>query len=254
MIKRSFWTKVLGVFLIGGLLLGTGSLALAAGGKMGIGQDQMVNQGMGRGIDLEEKWGSILEKLVSRSLITSEQAETLKDLAAEKMKERQEFRKNMKAMMLEERQKARKERREEKDPLLSDAVEKGIITSEQAENIMQAMREEREKERKQEIQDKLAELVAKGTITQEQADKLLAKIEEEMEKRQADMAKRATMTAEEWREYIKNREKPNVLQNVLDAGVITIDQAKEVSKAIRLPGGKGMMKRGNGNNCPFNQR
>lgn len=251
MIKKSFWTKVLGVFLIGGLLLGTGSLALAAGGKTGIGQGQMVNQGMGRGIDLEKKWEGILEKLTASSLISSEQAEALKDLAGEKAKEREELRQQMQEMTPEERMQAREERRAANDPLLNEAVKQGIITSEQAENIMKAMREERAAARQQELKVKLDELVNDGKITQEQADKLLARMQEEMEKRQAEMTKRATMTAEEWREYVKNREKPNVLQNMVDEGVITTDQAKEIAQAVRPPMGKGMMKRGNCNNCPF---
>lgn len=264
--KRSFWRKVLSVFLIGGLLLGTGSLALASNNGIGNGQGQMMRGGPGKGIDLAQKWESILGKVTASSLITSEQAEALKNLAQEKVNEREEFRQQMQEMTPEERQQVREERRAANDPLLSEAVEQGIITSEQAEAIMKAIREERVVERQQEVKAKLDELVAGGTITQEQADKLLARMQEEMEKREADIAKRLEMTAAEWREYVKNREKPNVLQDLVQEGVMTYEQAQKVAESIRPLSGRGMEKgfpgkgtgkcrgmmgSGNNGNCPF---
>lgn len=256
--KRNFWRKILSVFLIGGLLLGTGSIALAAGnGVMAGGQGKMIRGGMGKGVDLAAKWETLLNKLTENSLITSEQAEALKNLAQQRVKEREEFRQEIKKMTPEERQQAREERRQLQDPFLSEAVEKGIITSEQAEAIMKAMHEERAAERQQEIKNKLDELVAAGTITQEQADKLLARMREEMEKREADMAKRLEITPEEWREYVKNREKPNIIRDLVAEGTITSEQASAIAKAIHpskgngMGQGKGMMGRGNAGNCPF---
>lgn len=263
--KKSFWRKMLSVFLIGGLLLGTGGLALAAENG-NVNDSGMMKGGYGKGIDLEQKWENLLGKLAESSIITSEQAAALKNLVQERVEEREAFREGMQSLTPEERRQAREERREAKDPLLSEAVEKEIITSEQAEAIMKAMHEERTAERQQEIKAKLAELVAAGTITEEQADKLLARMQEEMEKREADMAKRLEMTPEEWREYVKNLEKPHVLQDLVQEGVITLEQAREIAKSLKpLPGngmgkgpmgkgggkGRGMMGRGNNGSCPF---
>ncbi|MBO8158973.1 hypothetical protein [Thermosyntropha sp.] len=252
--KKGFLTGFLGILLIGGLLLGAGSFAIAAGDSPGFFGARKAFSGDFKGAKKgmpEEEISGALEKLQSEGVITAEQAESIKSMAAERIQEREAWLKEAASMSPEERQALRDERQAKK-PLLSEAVERGIITSEQAENIMKAMQELRQEQRKQEVETRLKELVANGTITQEQADAVIAKMEEEMKERQAEIAKRQQMPREEWREYVKNREKPQILRGLVDEGVITLDQAADIAQSLRPEkAGRGMGK-GRQGRCPGN--
>ncbi|SHM72808.1 hypothetical protein SAMN05660826_01794 [Caldanaerovirga acetigignens] len=133
-----------------------------------------------------------------------------------------------------------------KEDILSELAEKGIISSEQVEKVkeyveqkMEQERQQIQQQRRQQIEEALQKLVESGTITSEKKDKILAYLDEKEAQRQQEMEKIKNMTEEERKAYfeekkssLQKRSKYFMLQELVDKGILTEDEAKAVMQAI----------------------
>ncbi|MDN5331509.1 MAG: hypothetical protein PWP45_734 [Tepidanaerobacteraceae bacterium] len=132
------------------------------------------------------------------------------------------------------------------EDILTELSEKGIITIDQVEKIKEYVEQKREQEReqfqqerRQQIESTLQTLVEKGTITAEKKQKILAYLDEREKEREQEIEKIRNMTEEERKAYFeakKNSEsnpRKNLIQELVDKGILTEDEAKAVAQAIR---------------------
>lgn len=132
-----------------------------------------------------------------------------------------------------------------KDDILSELAEKGIISSEQVEKVKEYIEQKMEQERqqrRQQIEEALQKLVESGTITSEKKDKILAYLDEKEAQRQQEIEKVKNMTAEERKAYFAEKKsslqkqgKYSMMQELVDKGILTEEEAKAVMEAIRPP-------------------
>jgi hypothetical protein len=136
-----------------------------------------------------------------------------------------------------------------KDDILSELAEKGIISSEQVEKVkeyieqkMEQERQQRQQQRRQQIEEALQKLVESGTITSEKKDKILAYLDEKEAQRQQEIEKLKNMTEEERKAYFAEKKsslqkqgKYSMMQELVDKGILTEEEAKAVMEAIRPP-------------------
>ncbi|MCF6097801.1 microfibrillar-associated 1 family protein [Thermovorax subterraneus] len=132
-----------------------------------------------------------------------------------------------------------------KDDILSELAEKGIISSEQVEKVKEYVEQKMEQERqqrRQQIEEALQKLVESGTITSEKKDKILAYLDEKEAQRQQEIEKVKNMTEEERKAYFEEKKsslqkqgKYSMMQELVDKGILTEEEAKAVMEAIRPP-------------------
>ncbi|KXG73775.1 hypothetical protein AN618_24590 [Fervidicola ferrireducens] len=136
-----------------------------------------------------------------------------------------------------------------REDILSELTEKGIISSEQAEKVkeyveqkMEQERQQRQQQRRQQIEEALQKLVESGTITSEKKDKILAYLDEKEAQRQQEIEKVKNMTEEERKAYFEEKKsslqkqgKYSMMQELVDKGILTEEEAKAVMEAIRPP-------------------
>ena len=126
----------------------------------------------------------------------------------------------------------------ERQDLFIELVENKIITQEQADAIRTYIRENAIAKQHQDMQDSLKAVVEKGAITQNQADKVINRFDEIRKNHEALFEKTKDMTPEERRKYmIDNKEKVDPLNQLVTDGVITQEQADAIREA--LPHRKG---------------
>ncbi|MDD2402086.1 MAG: hypothetical protein PHD60_07810 [Clostridia bacterium] len=141
MLSKKMMGKVVSVVLTGGLILSCGATVQAsdnvnANFKSFTGIRQMINlrgQGLGNGLD------NHFDQLVEKEIISQEQADKWAEYCEENREERQEERKaeleKVKAMTAEECKVYMAELKESRSDSLSEIVEAGVITQEQADEI-----------------------------------------------------------------------------------------------------------------------
>lgn len=118
--------------------------------------------------------------------------------------------------------------------LLTALVENSILTQAEADAVKAKLNELAQAQSRQKISDSLKTLVDKGTITQEQSDKILQSFAEAPAKREALAQKIENMTVKEARQYmLDNKGIPqNPLGQLVADGVITQAQADAFQAAM----------------------
>ena len=129
-------------------------------------------------------------------------------------------------------------------------VNDGVITANEA----TAIRDKQKAIMEEKKAEQLKSLVDKGVITDDQLQKVNEYMKSAQQERQQLLEKVKGMTAEERKAYFESNKdsRKDTLQKMVDDGVITQDQAKELRKVF--PGAfSGMHKghfRGNGQQTP----
>lgn len=118
--------------------------------------------------------------------------------------------------------------------LFSELIDQKILTQEQVDAIHEKLHVKRIIEKKEMMQTKLDKLVDTGIITKDDASEILDFLNEKMEEREAAFEKVKDMTVEERREYLKeNRpEKGSFIKELVDEGIITEEQGSDINKLM----------------------
>ncbi len=212
-------------------------------GKMlrGPGQD------MGKGMKLD------LTALVDKGIISQDQSTAIQAKMDQLNADRKAEMTKIKAMTAAERQAYMKANKPAKVDLMASLVDSGVITSAQVDAIKAFKQASRQQEMKENQLKSLTALVEKGTITADQSNLIVQKMDQAATERQAEMDKVKDMTPAEAQAYFKAnpREKTNPLADLVTAGSLTQAQADAVRQALhggRGPGGEGRgMENGKGN-------
>ncbi|HWQ43252.1 MAG TPA: hypothetical protein VN456_14620 [Desulfosporosinus sp.] len=116
----------------------------------------------------------------------------------------------------------------------SEMVTSGIITQEQADSITAKIEAQRLATRQAEQKTQLDTLVANNTITVAQVDQILAYEVTEDAARKAEMDKVKAMTTDERAAYLETSQSTpkDPLAGLVDAGILTQDQADAVTKLM----------------------
>ncbi|MCR4430956.1 MAG: hypothetical protein NUV45_08070 [Tepidanaerobacteraceae bacterium] len=254
---------ILGSVLIGGMLLTAGGAVLAdtstsdASGnlKTAIGAPGKMMRGrmggpMGMGIfgpmDRGDKTGikgnmeDVAKSLVEQGIITQETADKMTAYMEEKAAERKAEMDKMKDMTEEERkaylEEKKASRTEGKKDFLTEMVQAGILTQEQADAIKAYLEEQAQAKRQEQQKERLDNLVSQGLITQEQEQKIMEYYKAQEEERKAEMEKIKSMTEEERKAYFEEKKssnssaKPDHMQELVEAGILTQDEADAINK------------------------
>lgn len=198
-------------------------------GKGGHGQNGMMpgKGGMmlgGKGMDLD------VDVLVTAGLIDQEIASSITEFIAAKDAERDIEREKVQAMTVEERQAYFEEKSTEvKVNLFDELVTDGILTQTQADAIHDYVQTERRAAQEAKMTAILATLVTDNTITQAQADAILANMEVQQAAREAERDLVDAMTDAERDAYFADRVKTHPLDNLVEDGTITQEQADAVT-------------------------
>lgn len=163
--------------------------------------------------DKHEKFITIIDKLVQEGKLTRAKADQIIKYAEEKQQ-----------INSQNNQEVRKPH---KFHLIKSLKQDGIINDKEAEAIRSKFREIRE----QIMNDKLNGMVQKGTINRAQADKIKVYFENA---RKEKIEKIKNMTEEQRQTYFKeHRRGQNVIEKLVNDGVITKEQAQELREILR---------------------
>ncbi|MEQ8200872.1 MAG: hypothetical protein ABRQ24_05560 [Syntrophomonadaceae bacterium] len=265
--KKSKMGRVIGGLLIGGLLLGGTSLALADSNATGSGIASTIKAGwcgkMAPGPrDFDgQTMQPVLNSLVASNQITQAQADQILARQQQLQTERQQQRDQRKDMTQAEREALREQNQASRIDLLTQLVNEGVITQEQADVIRDSMQQQRKAVRQGSISTALSGLVDKQIITTEQANAIQDKMGEMQNARQAEMEKLRGMTPEQRQAYMEENRPANPLAELVASGVLTQEQVNQIHQAIGpnaqgqgmhkgqgMRAGQGML-RGQGNTC-----
>ncbi|ATW24392.1 hypothetical protein [Candidatus Formimonas warabiya] len=183
------------------------------------------------------------DQLVDEEIISEDQADALIDLWAQKEEERMTQAEERKDMTAEERKEAVAEKKTLKDGFLkkdggflAEAVDEEIITQEEADAIQEYEAAAREAEREEAMDAQFEQLVEDGIISEDQADEMKAFLADKAEEQKARMEELKNMTEEERQAFFEeNKTKGvNVLDQMVDEGIISQDQADQIT--LKMPG------------------
>jgi hypothetical protein len=113
--------------------------------------------------------------------------------------------------------------------LVKDLVDAKIINDTEAEAIRSKFREIKEAA----LNEKLTSMVQKGTITQAQADKVKVYFENARKEKEEMRNKLENMTEEQRKAFFKEYKKDNVMNKLVEDGVLTKEQVQELRKLYR---------------------
>jgi len=254
--------------VVSGVLIGTLLFASAAvladdaagtgkrlgGDRAGHSQRGGQNQGDQTGLGGEAKQfrGSGfpgLAQLVSKGVLTQEQADQIKNYcqnqAEQRKAEMEADREKVQAMTEAERQAYFEQKRGQRPDLLAELVTAGIISQEQADQLKAAMPQPGEGFGKGRGHKGgfpgLAQLVSKGVLTQEQADQIKNYCQNQAEQRKAEMEadreKVQAMTETERQAYFEQKrgQRSDLLAELVTAGIISQEQADQLKAEMPLP-------------------
>ena len=163
---------------------------------------------------------SVFDEMVKEGTLTQAKVDAMQNYMQQKMQE-------MKKMTKEQRQ---QQPSEQKTNILDEMASKGIITQADANAIKEKQKTMFEKK----YRDNLDSLVQKGIITQVESDKINSYIKAAREEKKQLMERLKGMAPEERKTYFENNKNSriDIIQKMVDDGVITADKAKEIRKAI----------------------
>jgi len=242
--------KVISGLLIGGVIVSTSAVAMAANTKTAPGKNNdfqgrsPIAGKMMRGKDMDK--GSLgkdimknniendLKALVSANVITQDESDKILALSKQESEARQAEMDKVKNMTDDERKayfdSMKGQTPEKKGDIFAQAVKSGIITQEKADTAKTKLQESRDTEKKAKLTEGLSGLVTSGTITQEQADKVLAYANTLEANKPAPGTAPAAAPKEE---------KKNPLSSLVDDGTLTQAQLDAVCKVLPMGGGRG---------------
>lgn len=131
--------------------------------------------------------------------------------------------------------------------IISELIEKGIISGEQVDKIkeyikqkIEQKRQENRQQRQQRMERVLRELVEKGTITEDKKDKILAYFNEKVAERLRERERIKSMTEEERKAYFEEKKsfmcessKYSIIRELIGKGILTDDEVKAILQALR---------------------
>ncbi len=120
--------------------------------------------------------------------------------------------------------------------LINDLVNAKIIDNSEAEAIRNKFREIKEAA----LNEQLNVMVRKGTITQAQADKVKIYLEAARKEKVEQLKKMQNMTEEQRKAFFREQKKDNVMNKLVEDGILTKEQVQELRKSF---------KEGRNNNC-----
>jgi polyhydroxyalkanoate synthesis regulator phasin len=113
--------------------------------------------------------------------------------------------------------------------LVNDLVNAKIINDSEAEAIKSKLREIKE----QKLNEKLNSLIQNGTITQTQADKVKTYFINSRLEKEEQFKKIQNMTEEQRKVYFMEHKKDSLMEELVEDGVLTQEQAQELRKSMR---------------------
>ncbi|MGB7604835.1 MAG: hypothetical protein WBL93_05095 [Lutisporaceae bacterium] len=205
-----------------------------------------------KAFNLNKKFDNIsilIKEFVTDGTITQATSDKITAYITEQEAARKTDMDKLKAMTAEERKayfEANKANKPEKLNLFDAMVEKGILTEQQANTIVEKLHVNQQIKQQDAMKNRLSPLVESKTITQDQATKILAYMEKQQASRTAEMEKVKAMTKEERATYLKSNasSKTNMLAQLVTDKTLTQEQADAVQKALHQKG----FKRGSGKN------
>jgi len=250
---------IVGSAVIGAMCLAAGSVVFADSAAVSTSDDQepAVSQPIGRmGLQMgggrlgflnkdgiaagKETMQTLTQSLVEEGIITQDIADKMISYTEEKDSERKAEMEKVKDMTEDERkaylESMKDSKSEGRSGYMSDMVEAGILTQEQADSIKAYVEEQAQAKRDEARKEQLDNLVNEGLITQDQEDEMIAYYEEQEQTRQAEMEKVKAMTEDERKAYLesmkdsKSDEKPDAMAGLVEAGILTQDEADAISE------------------------
>ncbi|WP_055669840.1 hypothetical protein [Desnuesiella massiliensis] len=189
-----------------------------------------------------EQMKTYLTSLVNEGVLTQQKADSITNYLQKKEEERKAEFDKIKAMTPEERKNYMSQKKGERLNPFDAMVKDGVLTQTEADTIKSKLQEKRATERKQKITEQLSGLVENKTITQDQVNKLIEKLQKKDEEAKALHEKLKAMTPEERKSYMEQNKKDrkDILQELVDEGTITKDQADAMRKVMPMHhGAKG---------------
>lgn len=189
-----------------------------------------------------EQMKTYLASLVNEGVLTQQKADSITNYLQKKAEERKAEFDKVKSMTQEERKNYMSQKKGERLNPFDAMVKDGVLTQSEADTIKSKLQEKRAAERKQKITEQLSSLVENKTITQDQVNKLIEKLQKKDEETKALHEKLKAMTPEERKTYMEQNKKDrkDILQELVDEGTITKDQADAMRKAMPMHhGAKG---------------
>jgi len=258
--KKTIVAAVLSGMLAGGILVSAGSIMAdssensqpSESSKIEIMRDRGGMKGfgdIGPGFIMKVQGGieTILDGLVAEGTITQAKANKISDFITQKYEDMKEQREEMKNMTQEEREAVRSEKQDNRVNLLTELVEKEIITQDEADAIqekqqerMEAQREEMAARQKEIMETRYDQLVEEGIVSEAQADEIKEFIQAKAEERKAQMDELKDLTDAERKAFFeenKDRQKRvNILDEMVDEGIISQDQADKLAERKPMSG------------------
>ena len=189
-----------------------------------------------------EQMKTYLTSLVNEGVLTQQKADSITNYLQKKADERKAEFDKIKSMTPEERKNYMSQKKGEMLNPFDAMVKDGVLTQTEADTVKSKLQEKRAAERKQKITEQLSSLVENKTITQDQVNKLIEKLQKKDEEAKALHEKLKAMTPEERKTYMEQNKKDrkDILQELVDEGTITKDQADAMRKAMPMHhGAKG---------------
>lgn len=189
-----------------------------------------------------EQMKTYLASLVNEGVLTQQKADSITNYLQKKTEERKAEFDKIKSMTPEERKNYMSQKNGERLNPFDAMVKDGVLTQSEADTIKSKLQEKRAADRKQKITEQFSSLVENKTITQDQVNKLIEKLQKKDEEAKALHEKLKAMTPEERKAYMEQNKKDrkDILQELVDEGTITKDQADAMRKVMPMHhGAKG---------------
>ncbi len=196
----------------------------------------------------------ILDDLVDDGVISQDTADAITAYNDEKSEERKAKMEELESMTDEEKEayleSKKSEEPSEKQNFLSELVEEGIVTQDEADAIETYIEENSDVQPAGGAgghgfgmgglsEETLAGLVEDGIISQDIADEITAYNEEKSEERKAEMEELESMTDEEKEAYRESKkseepsEKQGFLSGIIEEGILTQDEADAIEEYLK---------------------
>lgn len=246
MFKEKRHSQILAGILVVGLLITSGSFALASDAS----SDASPNPGIGFVFGFGDRAGKdghnlqeVLAQLVEDSVITQDQVDDFNDLMAEKKAEMAKYRSAAPSSGSDDNEQPAppKENGAMRGPgkapglnLLDEAVSAGIFDEEDAAAIREAVHNSASAQAQERQQQWVDELVEADLITAEEGEAILEYLTTMGEQRQAEMEKIKDMTEEERRAYFKEDQngRTDMFAALTEADVITEEQVQDIQSYL----------------------
>jgi polyhydroxyalkanoate synthesis regulator phasin len=166
-----------------------------------------------------EGFKAVIDKLVEEGKLSREKADQIDKFIQQKKEEQKNQQDSSK----------RNFNKGHKYGLVKELVDAKIINDTEAEAIRNKFREIKEAA----LNEKLTSMVQKGTITQAQADKVKVYFENARKEKEEMRNKLENMTEEQRKAFFKEYKKDNVMNKLVEDGVLTKEQVQELRKLYR---------------------